>query len=97
MQTLQNLSGSGKMATTLDKLDKEIDRVERQIDRVERRLEDLIKRKNLYAKRIFEMQIKAIERKQKRCKHINITDYTYCQRDDCSGRHRHCKDCGLEI
>ena len=44
--------------------------------------------------RIDEIKRDALKRYEKKCPHTNIRGPYSCARDDCSGRHYSCTDCG---
>lgn len=62
--------------------------------KLEKRIKELETEHCVLGNKIGDIREKALKRYRNKCPHRDISGPSHCARDDCSGNHYHCQQCG---
>jgi len=71
-------------------LKKKQDKLQKQIDEIE-------EHQNILYHKLRQLDNKVDDRVVRKCKHLDVRGPYSCSRDDCSGGHHQCRDCGNQV
>lgn len=78
-------------------INKQLVRILKKQSKLNKQLKELDQQETTLYYNLRQIEHKAADRESRKCKHTDIRGPYECMRDDCSGHHYSCRDCGNEV